>query len=98
MAFPQTHAAEEDDIGLFLDEGEAEEVLDLEPVDLFGPTPLELLKGFEHGEAGEPDMALDTTVLAQVSFAFEELLPRYARWDQPCSVASLASAWQCSRR
>jgi hypothetical protein len=32
----------------------------------------ELLEGFEHGEAGEPDPALGATVLAQVGFPLNE--------------------------
>jgi hypothetical protein len=33
-------------------EGQPEEVLDLEPVDFLGPVPVELFQGFQHGKAG----------------------------------------------
>lgn len=64
IALPQTDPAEEDDVGLVVDKLQAEQVLDLKAIDLFGPTPVELLEGFEHGEVGEPDPALGATVLA----------------------------------
>jgi hypothetical protein len=73
MAFPQADPAEEDDIGLAIDKLQAEQILDLKAIDLFGPTPVELLEGFEHWEAGELDPALGAMVLAQVGFPFDEL-------------------------
>jgi hypothetical protein len=48
MSFPQSRgAAQEKHIGLLLDEVEMEQVLDLRPVDLLRPTPLELIQGLE---------------------------------------------------
>ena len=47
MRFAQTHAAQEDGVGFLLDEVQAEEVLDLRPVDLLRPAPLELIEGLE---------------------------------------------------
>src|SRR6266852_1762800 len=56
-----------------VDEGEAEQVLDLRTVDLSGPAPLEVLEGLEHREARIPDAALDAAVLAQRGLALDEL-------------------------
>jgi hypothetical protein len=39
----------------------------LRAVDLFGPTPLEVIEGFEHGEARVLDPSLDAAVLAHAS-------------------------------
>ena len=58
VAFAQTDAANDDGVGLVLDELEAEEVLNLEAVDLGGPGEVELLEGLEDGEAGLLDTAL----------------------------------------
>jgi hypothetical protein len=55
------------------DELEAEEVLDLEPVDLFGPVPAEGVEGLDDGEAGALDAPGDGAVGAQGGFAFDEL-------------------------
>ncbi len=74
MALSQTHACEEDGVGPLVDEGQAEEVLDLQAIDLFRPTPLELLEGFDHGEAGEPDAALDPPVLSEMNLSLDEPL------------------------
>ena len=42
-------------------------------VDLLGPTPLEVIEGFEHGEAGVLDPLLDAAVLAHGGLAFDQL-------------------------
>jgi len=73
MRLAEADIAYQHDIGVGRDEGEAEQVLDLRPVDLPGPAPLEVLKGLEHGEARIPDAALDAAVLAQRGLAFCEL-------------------------
>ena len=56
-----------------MDELEAEEVLDLEAVDLLGPVPAEGVEGFDDGEAGGLDAPGDGAVGAQGGFAFDEL-------------------------
>ena len=72
VAFAQADAADEDGVGLVLDELEAEEVLDLEAVDLGGPGEVELLEGLEDGEAGLLDAALACPVLAAGGLAFDQ--------------------------
>ena len=55
------------------DELQMEEVLDLWPVDLGRPVPVELVEGLEHGESGLDDAALDAAVFACGGFACEQL-------------------------
>jgi len=66
--------AQKDDVGLVTEELEAEEVLDLEAVDFFGPVPAELFEGFQDGEAGLLDAALDEALEALVVFALDQAL------------------------
>jgi hypothetical protein len=62
------------DVGLACDEGQTEQILDLRAVDLFGPTPLEIIEGFEHGKARILDASLDAAVLAHRGLALNQLL------------------------
>ena len=72
MGFAQANQPQEDDVGFFFHELEPEEVLDLEPIDLFGPVPAEALQGFEHREAGVFDPAGQGAVLAGGGFALDQ--------------------------
>jgi hypothetical protein len=74
MGFSETHSAEEDDIGFVLDKVEPEEILDLEPIDFFGPGPVELIQGFDEREASHTDAALYGSVPAQSGLATDEVL------------------------
>jgi hypothetical protein len=74
FAIAKANVTDEDDVGLGCDEGQTEQVLDLRAVDLFGPAPLEVIEGFEHGEARVPDAALDAAVLAHRGLALNQLL------------------------
>ncbi len=56
--------AEEHHVGLLGNELQAEEVLNLEAVDLLGPIPLELLQGLEDREAGGLDASFDDPLTA----------------------------------
>lgn len=62
------------DVGLGCDEDQTEQVLDLRAVDLFGPAPLEVIGGFEHGKARVLDPSLDAAVLAHRDLALNQLL------------------------
>jgi hypothetical protein len=73
VGFAEADIADQDDVGVGGDEGEAEQVLDLRTIYLLGPVPLEIIKGLNDGEARIPDAALDTAVLAQRCFAVCEL-------------------------
>jgi hypothetical protein len=73
VRFAQSDEAEEDDVGVVLDEVEAEEVLDLEAVDLLRPVPAEGVEGLDDREAGGLDAAGDGAVGAQGGLAFDEL-------------------------
>jgi hypothetical protein len=74
MGLAEADVTDQDDVGLGCDEGQTEQVLDLRAVDLFGPVPLEVIEGFEHGEARVLDASLDAAVLAHCSFALNQLL------------------------
>ena len=70
MSLAQADAAYEDYIGVLLDEAQAEEVLHLSAVDLFGPCPVELLQGLEHGQPCGLCAAMDTAFVAGGGFSF----------------------------
>ena len=72
MGLAQSDPAEEDHVGLVLDELQAEQLLDLKTVDLTRPTPLELLQGLDDREACLADAPLDTAFLAQQRLAGDE--------------------------
>jgi hypothetical protein len=74
MRLAEADVADQDDVGLGCDEGQAKQVLDLRAVDFFRPAPLEVIESFEHGEAGIPDAALDAAVLAHRGLALNQLL------------------------
>ena len=62
------------DPGFLLDKVQAEQILDLRSVDLLRPTPLELIQGLEHREAGTPDALREAFILAARHFAFDQTL------------------------
>jgi hypothetical protein len=72
VGFAEADGAEQDDVGVVMDELESEEVLDLEAVDLFGPIPAEGVEGFDDGEAGGLDAPGDGAVGAPGGFAGDE--------------------------
>lgn len=72
MGLAQADEAEEHDIGLFLDKAQAEEILDLQTIDLFGPVPAERVEGLEHGEARRFNAAQQRAIGAGVGFALNE--------------------------
>ena len=72
VRFAQAHAAHEDHVGFVREKGQAEEVLDLGAVDFLGPVPVELVEGFDAGEAGGGDAALDGQLLPALGFAVDE--------------------------
>jgi hypothetical protein len=74
MGFSEPYAAEEDDVGLVFDKVEPEEILDLEPIDFFGPGPVELIQGFDEREASHTDAAFYGSVPAQSGLATDEVL------------------------
>jgi hypothetical protein len=72
MGFAQADVAQEHDVGFLGNKLEAEEMLDLESVDLLGPVPAELFEGLEDREAGGFDTALYGALVALVVFAFDQ--------------------------
>ena len=74
MGLSQAHTAEEDRVGLLFDEVQAEEILDLRPVDLLRPVPLELIEGLDEREAGPADALIEALVLAAGDLALDQVL------------------------
>ena len=72
MGLAEPDAADEHDVGGVVEEAQAEEVLDLEAVDVLGPGPIEGIEGFLHGESGESDAPFDGAVASQVGLALDE--------------------------
>ena len=73
MGFAEADGAQEDDVGLVMNELESEEILDLKAVDFLGPVPAEGVEGFDDGEACRMDAPGDGTVGTQGGLAFDEL-------------------------
>lgn len=64
VGFAEAYPSEEDDIGFVFDKFQTKEVLHAHLIDFLRPTPLKLVDGFENGEAGHADAALDGAVVA----------------------------------
>ena len=79
VGFAKADVTDQDDIGLGCDEGQTEQVLDLRAVDLFGPTPLEVIEGFEHGER---------------AFLIRRSMLRFSRIVASSSPSSTAIRWE----
>lgn len=62
MGFPKSDAAHEDDVFIFVDEGEPEEMLNEGLIDFMWPRPLELFQGFDLREARLLDSQLSGAV------------------------------------
>lgn len=72
MALAQADGGDEDHVGVVLDEAQAKQVLDLGPVDLLRPVPVELIEALEHREARQSDAPLDAALFAPVGLALDE--------------------------
>ena len=72
VTFAQADVGDEDDVGVVLDETQAEQILNLRSVDLLRPAPIELIEGLEYRKAGVTNPALDAAVFVPVGLAFDE--------------------------
>src|SRR5829696_9250860 len=72
MALAHTDRTEEHDIGFLLEELQSEEVLHLQPINLFWPVPAELFEGLDDGKGGALDAPLNAPVTLVVVFSFDE--------------------------
>src|SRR5436190_7317104 len=72
MSFTQSDAADKNDAGFVLEEGQAKEVLHLSLVDFFGPGPVELVERFDDRKASGGDAPNDLPLLPALSFAFDQ--------------------------
>jgi len=55
-----------------LDETQAKEILDLRPVDLRRPTPLELIERLEHRQSSQPNAPLDAAIFTGMRLPFDQ--------------------------
>ena len=72
VGFAESDAAKKDEVLFFFDEVEGEGVLDLLAVDGAGPVPVELVEGFQEGEAGGFDAPFDGAGASLEGFSFDE--------------------------
>jgi hypothetical protein len=72
MRFADADVTEEDDVGFLGEELQAEEVLDVESVDLFRPVPAELFQGLNDRKASGSDATLDRSLVALLELALDE--------------------------
>lgn len=72
MAVAQADIGHEDHIALLLNETQAKEILDLRPVDLRRPTPLELIERLEHRQSSQPDSSLDAAIFTRLRLPFDQ--------------------------
>ena len=74
MSFAEPNVTQQDSVGFLADELQTEQILQLRTVDFLRPAPVELIEGFEHGEAGEADTTLRAAVFAAIDLALHEPL------------------------
>ena len=74
VTLAQADATDEHRVGLFGEEAQTEEILDLDAVDLFGPAPIELVHRLDHRKAGGADASFQGALLPAQAFAFEQTL------------------------
>jgi len=72
MGFSEADAAQEDDIGLIIEELQAEEVLHGSAVDRFRVIPAELVQGFYDREPCHGDSTLNGAIMAQGGLSLGE--------------------------
>ena len=72
VALAQTSGGDEDHVGMLGDEVQVKEVLYLQPVDLGGPVPVELVQRLAHREAGVLDAPLHAAVGSGSGLAADE--------------------------
>lgn len=73
MCLSQPHPTDEHNVGVGLDEVQAEKVLDLCAVDFLRPRPVELIQRFDHGQACRLDPSFHAATVARVDFDFCQL-------------------------
>ena len=71
MAFAQTDAAEQDDVGFGVQKGQAHEIHDVGAIEFLGPGPIEGVERLQDGEAGGLEAPLNADFAAAVAFAFQ---------------------------
>jgi hypothetical protein len=72
VSFSEANQTQEDNVGFLFDKTKPEELLDLEPVDFFGPVPTEGFQGLDDWKTGGLDPPSNRALLTCRDFALKE--------------------------
>ncbi len=63
MGLSQPHATDKNNVAFVVNELQSEQVLNLGPVNFFGPGPIELIQCLDDREPRHPDATLDGAIM-----------------------------------
>ena len=63
MSFAEANQTQENNVGFLFDKTKPEEILDLEPIDFFGPVPTEAFQGLDDWKTGGFDLPSNRALL-----------------------------------
>ena len=72
VSFAEANQTQENNVGFLLDKTKPEEVLDLEPIDFFGPVPTEAFQGLDDRKTGGFDPPSNRALFTCRYFALKE--------------------------
>src|SRR6266498_1874973 len=72
MGFPKADIAQQHGVGFLGNELQAEQVLDLEPIDFLGPVPAKLFESLDHREASGFDAPFNDALASLGVLAFDQ--------------------------
>ena len=72
VSFAEANQTQENNVGFLFDKTKPEEVLDLEPIDFFGPVPTEAFQGLDDWKTGGFDPPSNRALLTGRYFALKE--------------------------
>src|ERR1051326_5428582 len=72
MRLPNPNSPDKNDVHFVGNERETEEILDLGPVDLLGPAPLEVFQQFDGGKASSDDASLHGSLVSSLALPVDQ--------------------------
>jgi hypothetical protein len=72
VSFAEANQTQENNVGFLFDKPKPEEILDLEPIDFFGPVPTEAFQGLDDWKTGSFDPPSNRALLTGRYFALKE--------------------------
>jgi hypothetical protein len=72
VSFAEANQTQENNVGFLFDKPKPEEILDLEPIDFFGPVPTEAFQGLDDWKTGGFDPPSNRALLTGRYFALKE--------------------------